>query len=72
MTATAFVIAVLASAALGVGVWLVMFGAVTATTAGGIDVDADRLRYLRTGIAMVVVGLALFVAGAIVGIGMMA
>lgn len=72
MTATAFIIATLASAALGVGVWLVMVGAVTAVTAGEVEIEADRRHYRWFGIAMAAIGLTLFVTGAIVGLGTLA
>jgi len=68
MTATAFVIATFASAGLAVGVWLVMTGAVIATTAGEVETDADRRYYHCTGIVMAVIGLALFITGTIVGV----
>jgi uncharacterized membrane protein (DUF4010 family) len=64
--------ATLASLALAIGVWLAMTGAVTATTAGEVEADADRRHYRRTGIAMAIGGLLLFVIGAIAGLEIMA
>lgn len=68
MIPTGLITATLASVALGVGVWLVMTGAVTATTAGEVEIDADRRYYRCSGIVMVAIGLALFVAGTLAGV----
>jgi uncharacterized membrane protein (DUF4010 family) len=72
MTLTAILTATLASAAIGAGTWLAMVGAVTAATAGGVEIGTDRRHYRWFGIAMAVVGLAVFVVGAIVGLGTLA
>lgn len=72
MTATAFVIATLASAGLGVGVLLAMIGAVVATNAGEIEVEADRRFYRCTGLATAAIGLALSITGTIFGVELLA
>ena len=71
MTATAFVTATLAGAAVCLGVWLVMGGAFIAI-AGTMVIDADRQLNRRVGVAMIAIGLTLFVAGTIAGVGFLA
>jgi len=52
-------------AALGLGAWVTLGGAVIAATASGMDDDANRAFTIRVGVALVLIGLVAFMAGAI-------
>lgn len=56
---------VLIVSALGAGAWGVLGGAVLASTAGMIDDDDARMATIRFGVAAALIGLLLFLAGAI-------